>query len=715
MRHRLLHADRFFLGAMLASSLFLTSVPSLAHGGTYRGPGDGVPPGGGGGSGGSGAPGTPGPGGPSNPGGSGPVTPGSTTPGATGPGLAGRGPTTGGATQAGPDLSVWDFWWAFNRSPYLDLRQRVRAGSVDSDGDNFYLGRGQAKQGNNTRRPGEDMVRNTVVPALLNVLRTERDNDLLTGALISLAKIGEVQDYDGSGTFQEAIVRFLASGEQEVSETAAIALGVLADERAAPVLMSLMRDDPAGRRLVGGKAVPARTRAFAAYGLGLVGHRTDSNELRREIDAHLIEILDGPRLARPDIKVGALAALGLIPLDWTGSAAATDAVEDVTQDRTAVIRYLVRRMGTDTRGEAGFKDFRVRSQAPIAAARLLASHESDLPDGALVVRRELIERLLELVDGRTGDKRTEVLQSATIALGMIGNAASGDGAISAQNRRIFAELTRIGRDAANNQTEFFALVALAQLGSRKGPGDMPRGLQTDVQKELIAALARGRGQKKPWAALALGIFGHGLQESNGVLDAAVVRVLRDVARKGDRPDEAGAYAIALGLVGDVESEDLLLERLEFFSQDDTRGHIAVGLGLMQARGALEPLTDVLQTSKFRPELLRQAAVGIGLLGDQSAANGLVEMLRTARGFQAQAAIANALGTIGAASSVQPLVEMMTDTSITDSARGFAAVALGIVCDKELLPWNSKIAVNSNYRANVATLTNSMGTGILDIL
>jgi len=43
------------------------------------------------------------------------------------------------------------------------------------------------------------------------------------------------------------------------------------------------------------------------------------------------------------------------------------------------------------------------------------------------------------------------------------------------------------------------------------------------------------------------------------------------------------------------------------------------------------------------------------------------------------------------------------------------VALGIVADKEPLPWNSKISTNINYRANTTTLTGDNGTGILDIL
>jgi hypothetical protein len=42
------------------------------------------------------------------------------------------------------------------------------------------------------------------------------------------------------------------------------------------------------------------------------------------------------------------------------------------------------------------------------------------------------------------------------------------------------------------------------------------------------------------------------------------------------------------------------------------------------------------------------------------------------------------------------------------------VALGIISDKEDLPWNSKIGMNSNYRANTVSLTDQKG-GILDIL
>ncbi len=710
--------NQMLVGALVAVGALCLPATSFGHGGTYRGPGDTVPPGGGGGGGGGGGPASPGPSGPSAPGPSGPSTPGPASPGAPAAGPTQSGPRSGGPVVIGQDFSIWDFWWGFNKEPYLNLRSKVRSGNVQSGGDDFFLGRGQAEQVKDTLRPTEDMIRNEVVPALKMVLEKERQNDIITGALIALAKIGDTQDADGTSEFQEIFAKFLDNGEQEISETATLALGILADDRTVPMLVSLMRDDPAGRKLIG-KEVPMRTRSFAAYGLGLVGYRSSDNAVRQTIVEHLLDVLEMPDFAQPDIKVGAIASIGLIPLDWEGEAAAEEAEGNAATaaNRAALLRYLITRMNADTRGDkGGFEQFRVRCQVPIAAARLLASHESEVPEAQLALRGEVIDQLLSLVAKNSKEKTVEVLQSSTIALGMIGNAETGDGAGAKQNEQIFNELKRIAKQSADNQTEFFGMMALAQMGSRPGSAGEKRGLQPSVQKELMGFLAKGKGQKKPWAAMSLGVFGNALLENDGTLESTVVSAVRDAARKGDRPAEAGAYAVSLGLMKDTSSEGLLLERLDYFNgNDDTRGYIAVGLGLMEANSSIERLADIINKSKFRPDLLKQAAVGLGLLGDKSAVKGLVEMLRTAKGLAAQAAIASALGTIGDANSVAPLVAMLSDTTITDTARGFAAVALGIVCDKQDLPWNTAIAKNTNYRANVSTLTNSVGTGILDIL
>jgi HEAT repeat protein len=113
--------------------------------------------------------------------------------------------------------------------------------------------------------------------------------------------------------------------------------------------------------------------------------------------------------------------------------------------------------------------------------------------------------------------------------------------------------------------------------------------------------------------------------------------------------------------------------------------------------------------------LKQSAIGLGLLGDKKIVPDLITMLGEARSLASQAAVASALGFIGDSRSIDPLIAMLESTpGVGATARGFAAVALGIVGDKEALPWNSKISTNINYRANTATLTGE-GQGILDIL
>ncbi|MFT5733361.1 MAG: HEAT repeat protein [Planctomycetota bacterium] len=709
---------QLLLGALVAAGALCLPDVSTGHGGTYRGPGDTVPPGGGGGGGGAGGPSSPGPSGPSAPGPGGPSSPGPSSPGAPATGPAASGPTSGGGA-IGPDLSIWDFWWGFNKEPYLNLRARVRSAGVVSSSDDFFLGRGEEDQRESSLRPSESLIRETVVPALLKALETEKQNDIVTGCLVALAKIGDVPTEDGSSEFVTVMTSFLKAAEQEISETAALSLGILADDRGVPTLVSLMRSDDEGQRLVS-KAVPFRTRAFAAYGLGLVGNKTANNEMRQTIVEHLLDTILGERGAQPDLKVGATSALGLIPLDWESEAAATEEESNAgtAANRVELLRWLITRMDPDTRGDkGGDKDFRVRAQVPLAAARLLSSHD-EIPESQLGVRDEVVQRLLELVDQNSKEKRVEVLQSATIALGMIGNAGQA-GEEGKQNEAIFKELARIAKQSADNQTEFFALIALGEMGSRPGSGGN-RDLQDSCEKEILTALARGKGQKQPWAALALGVYGNALVENGSTVPPKVLLAVRNEAKKEKAPALIGGYAIALGLLKDSESSDELLKMLDKkeFSTDEARGNIAVGLGLMEATQAVDRLNDTVKKAKFRPDLLQQAAIALGLLGDKSSVADLVVMLQEAKGLSAQAAIASALGFIGDKNSVEPLTAMLSGTSerkATDVARGFAAVALGIVCDKEAFPWNTKLSRNVNYRANVSTLTNTNGTGILDIL
>ena len=128
------------------------------------------------------------------------------------------------ATDSGVDLTVWQFWWGFNKEPYLNLRSKIHSNNVQTGSDDFFLGLGEQNQAKDSLRPSEAVIRNQVVPALKKALETETNNDIVTGCLIALAKIGDTVDEQGKSEFAEIIKGFLKDPNQEIAETAAISL-----------------------------------------------------------------------------------------------------------------------------------------------------------------------------------------------------------------------------------------------------------------------------------------------------------------------------------------------------------------------------------------------------------------------------------------------------------------------------------------------------------
>jgi len=693
------------LGALLAAGSLTLQDVTIGHGGTYRGPGDTVPPGGGGGAGGAG-PMTPGPSGPSGPG----PTP--TTPGSGGPAGPVAGPSapggvvTGGGGVDTTDLTVWQFWWGFNKEPYLNLRDAIRSGAIQTGSDDYFIGRGEKELSKDTLRPSEEKIRNVIVPALLEALEKERQNDIVTGAMIALAKIGDAKDEQGESAFQKVIQEFLKDGNQEIAETAAVALGILANDSVVPLLTDLMMDTPAGHKAVGSTSVVYRTRAFAAYGLGLIGYQTKDNAMRQEIAKSLVEVLQMPRQATRDLKVAALTALGLVPIDAGTAPQAAEGEELVkdaayfTSTRETQVRFLL-----DFFNDEKNEHYLVRAHAPRALALLV-------PEDDKALQLEIIESLVKAVAPRSKEQN-EVIQSAVLAMGKIGD-CDADKHDEEIRKALSARITQSGEP----QVKRFAVISLAQVGGRPGTNEPDKGYKA-IKKELTTYLARsggGMSQMKPWIGIALGVMQNNrVENTNGVPDSDVAQALRTALSDCKRPMDVGAYCIGAGIAKDLEAKEIVLDKLESFSDDEARGYAAVALGLMGATDTIEQIQKIVKESKYRPELLKQAAIALGLLGDKGLVDDLIDLLGSAKGLATQAAISSALGFIGDNRSVDPLVEMLQDQSITASARGFAAVALGIVADKESLPWNAKISVDINYRANTTTLTGDNGTGILDIL
>ncbi len=416
--------------------------------------------------------------------------------------------------------------------------------------------------------------------------------------------------------------------------------------------------------------------------------------MRQEIARTLIEILSRPDTSTRDIKVAAVISLGLVPIDVDKSES-PDAKSDNSASRQTQLKYL-KRFFQDTN-----QHYIVRSHVPTAMARLMSGAPAD-------IREDIAKLLVEQLGKFAKEKHQEVHQSCVLALGQMGDSGSDK-----VNESIRESLTKFVEEG-DIQSRNFAMIALGQVGGR-GKGEDFEKSRGETRTMLLKTLKDGKSHLKPWAGIAIGVMERGLLDDAQTQSSAAKETLREVFKDAKSPNEVGAYAIGLGVAKDMEAKSLVLAKMKDTSDIFAKGHLCVSLGLIGSREALPDIQTVVRESKFKPDLLKQAAIGLGLLGDKDLVPELITMLGEAKSLASQASLASALGFIGDSRSIDPLVAMLRKPDITATARGFAAVALGIVADKELLPWNSKISTNINYRANTTTLTGENGTGILDIL
>lgn len=662
------------LGSLVLGALAWFADGAFGHGGQYRGPRDVVPPGGGSGPGG---PSTPsGPSGPSTP--SGPSGP-STPSGPTGPTTGPSGPTggpSGGPTTRGIDitesLDTWTFWWEFNKERFLNLKRAISSVAPTTESDEFYMG---------ILNPGakdvigitREKVQAEILPAIREVLADkDRMRDETSSALVALGKFG----IDPQQSIQD-ISKFLDSKDQEIRETAAVALGILAQPEAIPTLKDLLTDSQQGQKLTGQREVDLRTRAFAAYGLGLIGHYLvgdDFRAQRTEVTDLLCEVLRKDSSSVKDIKIACITALGLIPNE--------------DEDVLRVVKDPLMPLLEDT--ESKNIDL-IRAHVPTAMARMAAHLKEDS-----TTSREWVDAFLKMLNNKREDQY--VRQSLVLALGLLVQDGDED------YKKVFSALRKVQEDGRSQQERYFTGIVFGQMG-----GD-------DAVNFLLKEVTDGKKLFKPWAALGLGVNAYNLRtKDGGAIDPRVADRINLALQKEKDPSDKGAFAISLGLLRHQASRDLILKELLDTNVESLKGYLGVSLGLMNAPDVLEQIRAEIRKSKRRPEQLQQLSIAAGLLGDKDIVTELVDMMREASTTSVYAALAQALGFIGDQRSIAPLVELVKNKKdLTGEARAFAIVALGIVGDKEEFPWNTKVSENMNYRASVTTLTGG-AVGILDIL
>ena len=182
---------------------------------------------------------------------------------------------------------------------------------TDTGSGGFFLGHGEKTQTAPIIRATQNQIRDVVQPALVRALAQGGQSEFEIYALHALAKIRGIPLPEGIAEFSEVVRPFLRSANQYVSEKAVLALGIRGDDSFAPWLISILTDISQGRDLVGRSIVGDRIRAFAAYGLGLIGERTRDHSTKVAIYDALMAALPAER---DEVQAACLLSLGLLPM-----------------------------------------------------------------------------------------------------------------------------------------------------------------------------------------------------------------------------------------------------------------------------------------------------------------------------------------------------------------------------------------------------------------
>lgn len=621
--------------ALLLLTCTVLHAPALAHGGAYTGPSDqSASAGGTSGAGGSGS-------GPlvSSPlgagAGAGPTASAPTSRTSRG----GSGRRSGAATVASSAVAYdgWEFWWEANRDAFVDLKSRLGQGTHVAGSPGFLTARGGKAGLVSEPRPSRHWVDGVVVPALLGLSTSTEDRDILDSALIALGRSTSPADRPAA---REACLRLLGHHELSVQGAAVLGLGILGDAHGESLLEHLLLDDSDGRQALGGGSVPWLVRSFAALGLGLLG--TDGC-----VDALLGAVERLPDSER-DVKVCAIAALGVLP----------DPAAHARRVAAALLPLL-----------DGDVDAVIASYVPTTLGKLGA--------------REALPVLTALV--RSDDTPLAVRQSAVIGLGNLA---------SLRDAPVVAALHEQIDEGRDQLCRHFALMSLARLGMRDdratGVTDEHERLERVLRRE-VAGAGHSRAHRS-WAALAMAIYGR----AHSGAARALLPELRAAFEDEHDPSFRGAFALAMALLDDRESASAILDSLERSHQDDYRGYASEALGLLRHRAAAPALRE-LCTDEAIPEMFRiKSAMGLGLMGDREAVPLLVDGMTRARSLAGLSAMARSLGLIGDQDAAEPLLELAADDGERELTRAFATVALGLLGERDSLPFNVALRADNNY-------------------
>ncbi len=643
-------------------------------------------------------------GGPDNPGGgagAGPPTGPSTGPPAPGSGIT---PISGfiGVDEVDP-TGLWS-WFELRRDSLLELDSRLGALGVESGSSEFFLGRGiaGAPRAKPTAGP-ERKLAAAVAIELLEIAERDRRGVLVQSALIALGQIYPALERDLAERVDAVFQARLSDAEQAIQEGAVIGCALTGATSQLQVLAGLAGDSDVGRRSARLEVVPFRLRAFSAYGLGLAGRQAQREDIRRFAVHHLVEILEGEGGARntgalPDVDAAALLALGMAAGGPLEAANPSGATQPPSASRSAALRYLIGALEDGRR-----YDRRVRAILPGALMRVYMDLD---PSQARQLRPFVAEPLLEIVD-RARKEPNELLRGTAIALGALGDA--DDSPLSERLRNALFELAEV----PDRRTNTLAVLSLGEVIGRPGAGPALRAFQSEGLNWLAKRTTRGGTLDRPTAALALALAVKGAAQSGVTCPRFVREALVEAAGDARSPDEIGATAIAVGLASIIEATPALQRSFERASALETRGRVALGLGLLGAAGSADDIAGWAAREQANSIAVRDGAIALALLDHGPRAVELAANHLLSRSSLDQESGARALGAIGDVPSGELLLGLLASRERPARARAMAALSLGRMLDVRETHSFDALSDVANPFAGIDSLYRATGGPFLD--
>jgi HEAT repeat protein len=445
------------------------------------------------------------------------------------------------------ETADWEFWWFFNEVPLLRVkevfRSRVREQYVIDEGFD-HRSPINAKQ---------DATRAELTRLFLEVLEQE-DAGLREAAVLSLGRTG------GKLAIPHLADVYESDPDLFVRTQAVVALGILEEPAAIPVLKAIFEDGSESLEI----------RGFAAVAAGFSGGVQARAFFDQWLAEDSFESLD-PMLAQAvAFGAGLTRDVALAPRIHA-------LLKPSRPDDEATVAYLVSGLGD--LGDAKSLDM-LHEFLDHGSALVRRSAAIGLGAAGSSVDGRALDRLMHAVDE---DADYMVRNFGYLALGRIGGEQAEDFLLNALEQTTRAQLP---------------FVALG-TGMSCGPDHGKRLMQRFRELNDIGGRAV--------LALSVGLSGY----------ADAKEEMRDMLKEEKSPLYLGYYALALGFLKDRKATDLILEIYGKENNVELLRFLAMALALIGEPADLSKLHDFLEPSV--PDRRRLATVyNLGRIGDRSA-------------------------------------------------------------------------------------------------